>query len=126
MPEKVGMKGVTREGMDYELTLVLELDLKHHCTATKDRTGLFMDHPAFVITPETGRKIFSWCNSGTTSSLVKERIGECKDLKTLIDLYNEYPEFKEQLKPNFTTRKLELEKSNVQQFKLESNGTSNS
>jgi len=50
VPEKVGLKGVTREGLDYEFTIVLELDLKHQATATKDRTQLFMDKPSFIIT----------------------------------------------------------------------------
>ena len=27
VPEKVGLKGVTRDGMDYELTILFELDL---------------------------------------------------------------------------------------------------
>ena len=30
VPEKVGLKGVTREGMDYEFTLVIDLDIKHN------------------------------------------------------------------------------------------------
>ncbi len=64
VPEKVGLKGVTREGMDYELTAVLELDLKHNATASKDRTGLFMDKPSWVITENTGKRILNWCNAG--------------------------------------------------------------
>jgi hypothetical protein len=57
VPEKVGLKGVTREGLDYEFTFVLELDLKHQATATKDRTQLFMDKPSFMITPGAGKII---------------------------------------------------------------------
>ena len=37
VPEKIGLRGITREGLDYEFTLVFELDMKHNCTATKDR-----------------------------------------------------------------------------------------
>ena len=29
VPEKVGLKGVTREGLDYEFTLVFDVDIKH-------------------------------------------------------------------------------------------------
>jgi len=61
VPEKVGLKGVTREGMDYEFTIVFDLDIKHYASATKDRTGLFMDKPHFVITDKTGERIKSWC-----------------------------------------------------------------
>jgi hypothetical protein len=57
IPEKIGLKGVTRDGMDYEFTIVLDLDLKHNATASKDRTGLFMDKPQFVITEATGQLV---------------------------------------------------------------------
>ena len=35
VPEKVGLKGVTREGMDYEFTLVFDLDIKQHASSSK-------------------------------------------------------------------------------------------
>jgi len=44
--EKAGLKEVTREGFEYELTANLELDVRHNATASKDRTGLFADKPA--------------------------------------------------------------------------------
>lgn len=62
--EKAGLKEVTREGFEYELTANLELDVKHNATASKDRTGLFADKPAFVPSEETGRMILQWCESG--------------------------------------------------------------
>lgn len=52
VPEKIGLKSVTREGLDYEFSLVFELDLKHQATATKDRTELFLDKPSFMISSE--------------------------------------------------------------------------
>jgi hypothetical protein len=36
--------------------------------ASKDRTGLFMNKPEFLITSETGRMILEWCNSGSKLS----------------------------------------------------------
>lgn len=63
--EKVGTKEVTREGFEYELTLNLEfLNDKHMVKASKDRTGLFMNEPEFIITPETGKKLKEWANAG--------------------------------------------------------------
>jgi len=64
IPEKVGLKTVMRDGIDYEFTIVLDIDMKHNAKASKDRTGLFMDKPEFVITPETGKAILNWCNEG--------------------------------------------------------------
>lgn len=62
--EKAGLKEITREGFEYELTLNFNLDEKHNVTVSKDRTGLFMGQPQFVITEETGKKIINWCNQG--------------------------------------------------------------
>lgn len=61
---KVGMKEITRDGFEYELTVNLELDQLHNATSSKDRTGLFVDKPAFVITEATGKLIKDWCDSG--------------------------------------------------------------
>lgn len=63
-PVKVGMASVTRDGFEYELTVSLDLDMDNKATASKDRTGLFSGKPAFQITPETGKQILDWCNSG--------------------------------------------------------------
>lgn len=62
--EKAGLKEVTREGFEYELTVNFNLDEKHNCTASKDRTGMFMDAPVFKITEETGEQLAKWCNDG--------------------------------------------------------------
>ena len=40
IPEKVGLKSVQRDGLDYEFTLVFDVDIKHYVVASKDRTGL--------------------------------------------------------------------------------------
>lgn len=64
VPEKVGLKAITREGVDYEFTLVFNLDIKHNAESTKDRTSKFIDKPAFVISPATGEEILKWCETG--------------------------------------------------------------
>ena len=68
IPEKVGLKAVQRDNVDYEFTLVLDLDIKHHAVASKDRTGLFMGRPEFTITPNTGKEILNWCNTASAPS----------------------------------------------------------
>jgi len=65
IPEKVGLKGVQRDNIDYEFTVVLDLDMKHHAVASKDRTQLFMGKPEFTITPTTGKEILNWCNTAS-------------------------------------------------------------
>jgi len=62
---KIGLKEQQREGFEYELTLNFDLiNDKHLAKASKDRTGLFMDHPEELITSETGKKLIEWANSG--------------------------------------------------------------
>jgi len=63
--QKQGLKEVTREGFEYELTLSFALAQNHLAVASKDRTGLFMDRPEFVISSETGKQLIAWANSGT-------------------------------------------------------------
>lgn len=69
VPEKVGLKAVQRDGVDYEMTIVLDLDLMHNAKASKDRTGLFMGKAEFTITPETGKQILNWCNSAAKPAI---------------------------------------------------------
>ncbi|WP_449400506.1 hypothetical protein [Chryseobacterium wanjuense] len=65
IPGKVGLKSVQRDGLDYEFTLVFDIDIKHFAVSSKDRTGLFMGKPEFQISDWTGKLILDWCNSGT-------------------------------------------------------------
>ena len=62
--QKAGLKEVTREGYEYELTVNLELDQNHNATSSKDRTGLFAGKPHFTPSAETGKLIKQWCESG--------------------------------------------------------------
>ncbi len=64
IPEKVGLKSVQRDGVEYEFTLVFDIDVKHFTVASKDRTGLFSGRPDFKITEATGKEILNWCNEG--------------------------------------------------------------
>lgn len=141
VPEKIGLKGVTREGLDYEFTLVFELDIKHQATCTKDRTNLFMDKPSFMISAKTGERIAMWCNSGTAVQSQKPTISESVPLsETITDkikkaatqesLYEVYlkhqTEWTKQLTAEYTTRKRELNNniSNLQNISNNGHATS--
>ena len=109
VPEKIGLKGVTREGMDYEFTLVFELDLKHQATATKDRTGLFMDKPSFIITPETGLIISNWCKAGKSLSDIKEDIARATTVDQLRNILRIYPNYRSDIETLCISRKNQIE-----------------
>lgn len=73
-PEKVGLKSVQRDGIDFEFTLVFEVDIKHFAVASKDRTGLFVGRPDFMISEKTGKEILVWCESGTSATIDTSRV----------------------------------------------------
>jgi len=98
--EKAGLKEITREGFEYELTLNFNIEINHQATASKDRTGLFMDKPGFVITSETGKQLMDWCNSGESEIKVAcnemEIVADIEELKIIWSKYKSLqtnPEF---------------------------------
>jgi len=133
VPEKVGLKGITRDGMDYEFTLVFDLDIKHNATAGKDRTSLFIDKPEFKITSETGNAILEWCNRGKEDTLddVSRRIGDCKSIQELLTLYSMHPEYKESLQSEYESQKKRIlinhqVETQLANQKINTNGTDGS
>lgn len=112
VPEKVGMKPIQREGVDYEFTIVFELDIRHNATASKDRTGLFMGKPEFKITSQTGKQIADWCNIGTPNYDLELLIAECANLDELRELYYSVTSVEQQqFRIQFDCRKAELNPS---------------
>lgn len=117
--EKAGLKEVTREGFEYELTLNLELDMRHNAKALKDRTGLFDGQPEFMITEATGKIIKQWCESGIEPihdeidfMAWEDSINACNNTADLMKLYNSNKEVTENnaaVKKMFTVRRKNLE-----------------
>lgn len=107
VPEKVGLKSVQRDGLEYEFTIVFDLDMQNHAKASKDRTGLFFGKPEQKLSVETGKQILDWCNSGADikPADLTTRISGCRTIKQLLDLYQQFPQFKDLLKPEFEKQK---------------------
>ena len=110
VPQKVGMAPITRDGFEFEVSIHFELDHEHKAFCSKDRTGLFMDKEPFIISPNTGIRILDWCNSSEaiSSADVTTRINGCKTLNELLQVYKEYPQFKQSLLTEFENRKRHL------------------
>ncbi|MCQ4140426.1 AAA family ATPase [Chryseobacterium sp. EO14] len=123
---KHGTKEITRDGFEYELTINFELVNENHLAkASKDRTGLFMNKPEFIISTETGKMILEWCNSGiesesksipmeiilqiqqriSTEEEVYKAIQGCNSIAELLALYKQFPQYHKTLKPDFEARK---------------------
>ena len=70
IPEKVGLKAVQRDNVDYEFTIVFDVNMKHYALASKDRTELFSGRSEFPLTEQVGMQILDWCNQCQTQSHV--------------------------------------------------------
>lgn len=117
--EKAGLKEVTREGFEYELTANLEIDVRHNATASKDRTGLFADKPAFVPSIQTGKIIADWCESGVDAKEeVQTRIKQLvnsktpEELKTFCEILPEYVKSDKEFRQAALKRNIELKSVN--------------
>jgi hypothetical protein len=67
--KKLGLAPVQREGMDYEFTLVFDVDANHNAMASKDRTSIF-DGQIQRLSQETGQTLKGWLESGTDTPAV--------------------------------------------------------
>ncbi len=105
VPEKVGLKGVTREGFDYELTIVFDIGMTHQAICSKDRTGMFMDKPPIVISENTGKRILKWCDNGVELEKIKQMMKEAQDMKSLSEIYCKYPDYRNELQSEYELNK---------------------
>ncbi len=127
VPEKVGLKAIQRDGVDYELTIVFDVDIKHHSTCSKDRTNLFMGKPRFTITESIGAQINDWCANGTDIKGMKQKVQQATSLEDLKQLFHQYKPWYDQLEQDFMLKKAELLANNefTNQQKFSSNGVTN-
>lgn len=92
VPVKIGLQPVQRDGLEFEFTLVLDLDQDRHVAhAGKDRTGLF-DGQYFTPSPETGAQLRAWLESGidpdqAALSDAQRAISECVTVTALHQLW---------------------------------------
>ena len=116
VPEKVGLKAIQRNDLDYEFTIVFDVDIAHQVKASKDRTGLFIDKPEFVVNASTGKKIKQWCEKGI--GLVRDEIqleiAACETIEGLRNIYSKYPQLQERIKPLILKKKRSLERIQAQ------------
>lgn len=72
--KKMGMAPVQREGMEYEFTTFMDIDMSHFAKVSKDRTDMFKDE-VFLIDEKIGARFINWLNSGkeNPAALVAEK-----------------------------------------------------
>jgi len=122
VPQKVGMKSIQIDGIDYEFTISFELDINHNARCTKDRTQLFGGEDSFILNASSGERIRHWCNSGTTTEEVKAKILAASSMHDLTDVYNTYKSFYTLLEKDFQLKRKQLNQSIINNSKSSSNG----
>jgi hypothetical protein len=63
--KKLGLAPVQRDGMEYEFTVMFDINGEHIASASKDRTRLF-DGQFFKISEDVGHKLSEWLNVGAS------------------------------------------------------------
>jgi len=73
--KKLGLSPQQRDGIEYELTAVLSMDITHVAHSSKDRTRLFPENHWFQPEISTGEMLRDWLSSGSDPlpSPAKER-----------------------------------------------------
>lgn len=75
--KKLGMAPQQRDGVEYEFTAVLKMDISHNAEGDKDRTGLFPVGEWILPTIETGKNLAAWLGAGVEPVVdVKKAIKE--------------------------------------------------
>lgn len=112
---KVGMKEITRDGYEYELTINFEfINDRNLVKASKDRTGLFVGKPEFIINTSTGKKLLDWCSQGLSLDQIKLKIYRASSEEELKLIYNKYIDYRKEIYGDIMNRKAELDYSNEQ------------
>src|SRR5260364_129534 len=74
VPQKVGLAPLQRDGFEYEMTVVLDIEQDRHlATVSTDRTRLFSHSTPEPITEQTGRQLMEWLEAGANHITIDER-----------------------------------------------------
>lgn len=70
-PKKIGMAPIQRDGVEFEFTVVFEVQLDHKATAVKDRTGLYADRIVDLLDAGVGEELITWMGKGVPAAAVR-------------------------------------------------------
>jgi hypothetical protein len=89
VPEKVGMKGIQRDGLEYDFTIVFELEITNRANCTKDRTQQFHKNIPYKLDEKIGERIRMWCMvlKPRDDQYMRDMVNLCKSVEELKILY---------------------------------------
>lgn len=122
-PKKVGLAPVQREGMEYEFTVMLDVDMSHIASASKDRTSLF-DGQYFKISEQTGETLLQWLETGTDAPIydIENIIKAISNAGSMEVLKSHYDAAITMLPKEFIQRIVEAKDNRKQQLLLTQSG----
>lgn len=65
VPRKIGLAPIQRDGMEYEFTIVADMDLEHNMIVTKTRCPAMDGKVIKMPGPEVSATLLQWLNAGT-------------------------------------------------------------
>lgn len=81
-PKKVGMEIIQRDQIEYEFTLIMDIEPNHYATVSKDRTHLF-DDSSFIPSEGTGKRVAEWLKGGKEETVGIEDYKRVQSLCTV-------------------------------------------
>jgi len=63
-PVKIGLAPIQRDGMDYEFSLVWDVQMDHRAVVSKNRTGLFDGEVLNLSDPKVAKTLRAWLENG--------------------------------------------------------------
>lgn len=70
-PVKIGLKPRQGKGIEYEFDMLMELNLEHYATVSKDRTGKYQDKIIEKPGEDFGRDLIAWLSAGQAPAKLK-------------------------------------------------------
>lgn len=70
MPKKVGTAPIQRDGMEYEFSIVFDVQMDHRGKASKNRTGLFGTKLVDLCDPKTSEELREWMSTGDIAPVI--------------------------------------------------------
>ena len=71
-PVKLGLAPEQGKGIEFEFTMLMEMDVDHRATVTKDRTGKYQDKSIMKPGEDLGKELLEWLNSGKATLSMDE------------------------------------------------------
>lgn len=89
--EKLGLKPVQRDSLEYEFHIVFNIDMEHKAITVKDNSEIFKDVPR-TIDADVGEKIYDWLKTGVDvlAEIQKEKDKENEEKQALINKIEAY------------------------------------